>query len=182
MTAFVSLHNGFFGRLDRASELVLPTLARLTFAAVLLLYFWQSAVTKLGDGAWGLFFLSDGAYVQIFPRAMAAAGYDSSQLGGFHWLVAFLGMTAEFVLPALIVIGLFSRLSALGMIGFVVMQSLTDVLGHGLADPATLGAWFDRFPAAPILDQRLLWSALLLIVVFKGAGPLSADRLLTRLA
>jgi putative oxidoreductase len=55
---------------------LLPLLARLVFAAVLLLFFWRSAMTKLGGGLAGLFQPSDGAYVQIFPRAMEAAGYQ----------------------------------------------------------------------------------------------------------
>jgi putative oxidoreductase len=65
------------------------------------------------------------------------------------------------------------------MIGFVVVQSLTDLFGHGgINDPATLGAWFDGAPDGVILDQRMLWIFLLLVLVFKGAGPLSLDRLL----
>jgi len=61
------------------------------------------------------------------------------------------------------------------MVGFVVVQSLTDLYGHSSA----LGAWFDRFPDAHILDQRALWVFLLLVLVVKGAGPLSLDRLIT---
>ena len=38
--------------LDRADWL-LPTLARVVFVGVLLLYFWVSALTKLGDGVGG---------------------------------------------------------------------------------------------------------------------------------
>ncbi|HCQ66032.1 MAG TPA: hypothetical protein DIU07_13175, partial [Rhodobacteraceae bacterium] len=86
---------------------------------------------------------------------------------------------AEFILPALILVGLLTRLAALGMIGFVVLQSLTDIVGHA-ADPGTIGAWFDRLPDSVILDQRLLWVFVLLTLVLKGAGPLSLDRLIDR--
>jgi len=181
MTALISLHNTLFGWLDRASGIILPTLARFTFAAVMLAYFWKSAVTKLGSGLFGIFSPSDGAYVQIFPRAMEAVGYDSSQLGLFHWLVALAGTWAEFILPALILVGLFSRLAAIGMIGFVFVQSATDVVGHGATDVKTLGAWFDGVPDSVILDQRLLWVTVLAIIVVKGAGPISLDRLMGRL-
>jgi len=166
-------------RLDTFGDAALPLLARFAFAAVLMLYYWASALTKVGDGLFGLFKPSLGAYAQIFPRAMEAAGYDAAQLGTFHWAVVTAGTLAEFILPALILVGLLTRLAALGMIGFVVVQSLTDIVGHA-ADPGTIGAWFDRLPDSVILDQRLLWVFVLLTLVLKGAGPLSLDRLIDR--
>ena len=48
MTALISLHNAIFDRIDR-QDWVLPTLARFLFAAVLLFYYWNSGLTKLGD-------------------------------------------------------------------------------------------------------------------------------------
>lgn len=182
MNALISLHNALFDWLDRQSGFILPTLARFTFAAVLLIYFWKSALTKVGSGLFGIFRPSDGAYVQIFPRAMEAVSYDSSQLGFFYWLVALAGTWAEFILPALILIGLFTRLASIGMIGFVILQSATDVIGHGGSDPKTLGAWFDGIPDSVIMDQRLMWITVLLIIVVKGAGPLSMDRIMGRLS
>jgi len=180
MTAVVSLYQTLAAKLNKA-EWVLPTLARFLFAALFLLYFWVSGLTKLGDGLLGVFSPSVGAYAQIFPRAMEAAGYDSSQLSLFHTWVVLAGTWAEFLLPFLIVIGLLTRLSALGMIGFVILQTLTDLYGHGAIEEAsTLGAWFDKAPDAVILDQRALWVFLLLVLVVKGAGPLSVDRLLLR--
>ena len=163
--------------INRFGDEALPILARLTFAGVLVMYYWNSGLTKLGDGILGIFSPSLGAYAQIFPKAMEAVGFDVSQLGIFHWAVVTAGTIAEFVLPFLIIIGLLTRLSALGMIGFIVMQSLTDLYGHGgLAHEGTLGAWFDRLPDALILDQRAFWVLCLLILVFKGAGSLSIDR------
>ncbi len=49
------------------------------------------------------------------------------------------------------------------MIGFIVVQSVTNIFGHDLA--ATSGAL--------ILDQRAFW---VLTLVAIGAGPLSPDR------
>lgn len=161
--------------LDRAGDRVLPSLARLVFAAVLLGYFWSSALTKFD----GVFTPSSGAFAQIYPRAFEAVGYDASQIGLIPHLVVLLGAWAEIALPLLVTLGLFTRVAALGMIGFVVMQSLTDIVGHK-ADPATIGAWFDRASDAAILDQRVLWAMILLVLVFKGAGPWSLDRLLRR--
>jgi putative oxidoreductase len=181
MNILISLHDIFFSMLERLARPVLPSLARLVFAGVLLGYYWASALTKMGDGLLGLFRPSLGAYAQIFPRQMEAVGYDLSQMTIFHWLVVEAGMLAEFILPALIVIGLFSRLASLGMIGFILVQSLTDIVGHQV-DVATRGAWFDPIPDALVVDQRAFWILTLLIVVFLGAGPLSADRLLRRQA
>lgn len=174
MMALITLHNRLFANLEKLSAFLLPTLARLVFAGVLCGYFWTSARTKLGDS---LFKVSDGAYAQIFPKAFEAAGYDAGQLGVWHWLVVLAGTYAEFLLPLLIVIGLLTRLSALGMIGFIIVQSLTDIFGHGAAGD-TVGRWFDRAPDALIVDQRAFWILLLVILVVKGAGPISADRAL----
>jgi putative oxidoreductase len=168
-------------RLDAASAWFLPSLARLAFAATLAGYFWASARTKLGEGPLGFLMPGLNAYAQIFPRATEAAGYDASQLTLFHWAVATAGTLAELVLPALIVAGLATRLAAAGMIGFVLMQSLTDIYGH-TADARAIGAWFDRVPDSLILDQRLLWMLLFAVLLTRGAGPVSLDALLARLA
>lgn len=169
--------------INRWGDEVLPLLARLVFAGVLLIYYWNSGMTKVGDGLFGVFNPSLGAYAQIFPKQMEAVGYDVSQLGMFHSAVVVAGTLAEFILPLLILIGLMTRLAALGMIGFVVVQSLTDLYGHGgIAHVETFGAWFDGASDALILDQRAFWVLGLLILFFKGAGALSVDRLLFKSA
>ncbi len=164
--------------IEAAAPAILTTAARLVFAGVLLMYFWQSGTTKVGEGVLGIFQPGPGAYIQIFPKAVEAAGYDVSQLGVWHWLVVVSGTIAEFVLPLLIVLGLLTRLAAAGMIGFVFVQSLTDLYGHGGLANGTLGAWFDKASDALIADQRAFWVLLLAILVLRGAGPLSLDRLL----
>ncbi len=166
----------FIAQIDRFAPPTLATLARFTFAAVLAGYYWASGLTKI-DG----FGLSLNGYAQIFPKAMEAVSYDVSALGPFHALVVAAGTAAEFLLPALLILGLATRPAALGMIGFVLVQTATDLWGHGaLGQPETLGAWFDRVPDSLIADQRLLWIALLCVPVFHGAGPLSLDRLIAR--
>ena len=174
MSAVFRLYDQGVANLARQSGWLLPSLARLIFAAVLAGYFWSSAATKFdGDP----FSLSAGAFAQIFPMQFEAVGYQASNLGPLYHLIALAGAWAEAVLPLLLVLGLFTRLAALGMIGFIVVQSLTDVFGH-MAGPETLGAWFDAGSNALILDQRALWVMLLAVLVFKGAGPLSMDRAL----
>lgn len=166
----MTLYRDLAAALDRQADWLLPTLARVVFAGVLFGYFWASALTKFD----GPFSPSVGAYAQIFPKAFEAVGYDPSGLSLWHSLVVLAGGYAEFVLPVLIVLGLLTRLAALGMMGFVLVQSLTDIMGHG----ASAGAWFDRASDALILDQRALWFLLLAVLLCKGAGPLSADRYL----
>jgi putative oxidoreductase len=156
--------------LDRLGDWLLPLTARLIFAGVLFGYFLASALTKLD----GPFSPSIGAYAQIFPKLFEAVGYDAGQLGLWQHLVVLAGAWAEIVLPILIVAGLLTRLAALGMAGFVLVQSLTDVFGHG----AAWGAWFDRASDSAILDQRALWMLLFLVLILKGGGPISADHLL----
>lgn len=173
MNALISLHNAVFARFERLAPTVLPTLARLVFAGVLLRYFWVSAGTKLST--WTT--LDFGSYAQIFPKKFEAAGYDPSAMGAYEKLVVYAGTYAEYILPLLIVIGLLTRLAALGMIGFVVVQSLTDIVGHN-ADAATIGTWFDKASDALIVDQRAFWVFLLLYLAMRGAGPLSVDRFL----
>jgi len=172
----IAIYDRITRLLNASSDVVLPTLARFVFAATLLFYFWNSAGTKWEGTP---FSPSLGGYAQIFPKAMEAAGYDASQLGIFHWAVVTAGTFAEYILPLLIVIGLLTRFAALGMVGFVVVQSLTDLFGHGgIAHIETLGKWFDGLPDSAILDQRAFWMLAFITLAIKGAGPLSVDRIL----
>ncbi len=177
MEFLINLHDRFFAGVSKLlSPWFLPTAARFSFASILLLFFWNSGKTKIGDG---IFSPSVGAYAQIFPKKLEAFGYDTSAMSGLDTLIVLLGTYAEFVLPALIAIGLLTRLASVGMIGFIVVMSVVDITGHD-ADASTIGQMFDRLPYGLILDQRMLWVFLLLVLIVKGAGPISADYLLRR--
>ncbi|MCV6584054.1 MAG: DoxX family membrane protein [Marinibacterium sp.] len=165
----ISAHNEIFDRIDKKSDLIIPTLARLVFFAVLFFYYWNSAMLKI-DGS--IFSPSAGAFGQIFPKAAEAVLYDVSQMTIFQRIVIFFGTVAEFVLPVLLLVGLFTRLASIGMIGFIFVQTLVDVTGHGVA----LGKLFDN--PQMLIDQRTMWVFLFLVLIIKGAGPLSLDRLL----
>ena len=174
-----ALHERVFGAIQRGTEDWLPgLLARLVFASVLFTYYLNSAQTKVGEGIAGFFQPTPGAYIQIlgFP-ALDAAGGDPAALPLLSKLIVFAGTYAEFALPILLVIGLFSRIAALGMIAFIAVQSWVDVTLHEL-DEKSVGAAFDRFPDAIIMDQRLLWLFPLAYVVLRGPGLVSLDRLL----
>jgi putative oxidoreductase len=177
MNKLLNLYDRIFTIIaDAAGNWFLPTLARFAFAAVLLKYFWGSAMTKLGGGIGGLFNLDPNGYVQIFPKKMEMLGYDPAGLGFIYKFIAVVGTWSEFILPALILVGLFTRLAALGMIGFVTVQTYVDVSAHG----AELGSWFNNVSEDLIADQRLLWFVLFATLIIKGAGPISLDRLMNR--
>ncbi|WP_412555011.1 DoxX family protein [Shimia sp. MIT1388] len=170
MSNLIALYQDLIDRLDRLDWLV-PTLARLTFLMVLFFYFWNSAMLKI-DGS--IFSPSAGAFGQIFPKAAEAVVWDVTQMTVFQRLVILAGTIAEFVLPVLIILGLLTRLAAIGMIGFVAVQTIVDVTGHGVA----LGSLFDS--AQALIDQRMMWVFLFAVLVLKGAGPISIDAIFKR--
>ncbi|MEM9754723.1 MAG: DoxX family membrane protein, partial [Pseudomonadota bacterium] len=132
MTALARLTRALDTKVDNiAGWIVMPTLARFAFAAVLLTYFWRSANTKIGDSFFSIDF---GAYAQVLPRVFENVGFDASQIGFVGRAVVAVGTYSEFILPALIVVGLLTRLAALGMIGFVFVQSYVDLFGHNAWD------------------------------------------------
>jgi putative oxidoreductase len=180
ISSFINLHNTTFSALERGTRDWLPGLfARFAFASVLALYFWTSFQTKIGSGFFGFLTINDAAYYQILPSIAEASGYDISKIAAFPWaLIVRAGTYAEFLLPLLIILGLFTRLAALGMIGFIIVQSFVDVNFHDIGAEAT-GAMFDRFPDAIIFDQRLLWIVPLVSLVICGAGSVSIDRTLS---
>ena len=85
MTRLLSLYDAAARACEAAAPWLIPSLARLVFAGVLLMYYLNSGLSKFGEGVLGLFRPDAGAYVTIFPKAMEAANYDVSQLTVFHW-------------------------------------------------------------------------------------------------
>ncbi|MCF3640351.1 DoxX family protein [Rhizobium sp. TRM95111] len=177
----IAFHDGLFDLVDRMTRgWFLPLFARFVFLAVLYLYYLNSALTKVGDGLLGFFTVAPGAYYQIALPAVDAAGGDPSAVPFLPWgLIVVLGTYSEFLLPILIVAGLATRLAAVGMIGFIAVQTLVDITVHAV-DAATIGALFDRFPDSLIADQRLLWIFPLIYLALNGGGSLSLDHLLGR--
>lgn len=172
------LHRYIFGSIQNNLQSWFPGfLARLTFASVLFFYFLNSAKTKVGEGLAGFTQVQDGAYFQIMPKVVEQFNYDASQVPFFPYqLIVYIGTYAEFILPVLIIAGLFTRIAALGMIIFVFVQSYVDITAHDL-DEATIGSFFDRVPDAAVVDQRALWVFLLMYLFIYGAGKLSLDHL-----
>ncbi|WEK28911.1 MAG: DoxX family protein [Candidatus Pseudomonas phytovorans] len=72
------------------------------------------------------------------------------------WLAAHLATYAEHLFPLLLVLGLFTRLSALALLG---MTTVIEVFVYP-----------DAWPT------HLTWAGLLLLLIARGAGALSLDR------
>ncbi|PLW79015.1 DoxX family protein [Cohaesibacter celericrescens] len=175
------LHSSLFDGLSRLLDgWFLGLTARFIFSSVLMFYFFNSALTKIGDGIFGIFNPSVGAYAQILPPIIEAVGYDASQIAFFPWtLIVILGTAAEFILPVLIFLGLGTRLASVAFIGFILVMTFVDINFHAV-DASTIGRMFDRIHNSEILDQRLLWLFPLLFLIVKGPGKLSFDHLLRR--
>lgn len=178
----VRLYTAAFGGLQRiTSGWFLELAARLTFASVLLIYFYNSGLTKLGEGILGVFSPSTGAYAQILPAMMEQVSYDTGQIAFIPYgLIVLLGTWGEFLLPAMVVLGLFTRAASLGMIVFILVMTYVDITGHFL-DAETIGAFFDGKSNSLIADQRLLWVTVLLVPLLKGGGLVSLDAVLGRM-
>lgn len=173
------LHDRVFTGLETvAGSWFMGLAARLVFSSVLLAFFINSAMTKLGMGFPDMLIPAIGAYAQIVPPVAEAAGYDVSAIALFPWkLMVLAGTYAELLLPIMLLVGLFTRFTALSLIGFIVVMNFVDVQFHGL-DAKSIGMVFDRVQDAIIADQRLLWIFPLLYLTLKGAGPVSVDGLL----
>jgi putative oxidoreductase len=135
----------FVRRLNALGDLIpydLVALAARLFPAVV---FWQSGRTKVEGLAIkdSTYFLFQELYaLPLIPPAWAAV----------------MATVAEHLLPVLLVLGLLSRLSALGLL---VMTAVIQIF---------------VFPDAWVTHG--LWAAALLVVVARGPGRLSLDHLL----
>ena len=132
-------------RLNRTLAHLPPDLVRLALRLFPALVFLQSGRTKL-DGLTikpATYYLFEHEYaLPLIPPEVAAV----------------LATGAEHLLPALMIVGLFTRLSALGLIG---MTAVIQVFVYP-------GAWITHG----------LWASALLALVMLGPGRLSLDRAL----
>jgi len=131
-----------------AAKLLPPSLlllvARLGIAAV----FFMSGRTKIADGTW--LTLSDGAF-ELFRT-----DYKLPFISPIP--AAYAATTAEHLFPMLLVLGLFTRFSAAGLL---VMTSVIEIFVYP-----------DAWPT------HLSWAGLLLPLIALGGGKLSLDRVL----
>ena len=121
--------------------------ARLALASV----FWWSGRSKIEEGTWlsisdGTYFLFENEYTGVpLPPEFAAV----------------MATAAEHILPILLVVGLATRLSALGLF---MMTMVIQVF---------------VYPEA-FWSVHLLWFALAMVLITHGAGRLSLDHIIDR--
>ncbi len=178
---FEALHDLVFSTLQwLAGAWFLGLASRLVFSSVLLMYFFNSVRTKVGSGFPDFLIPGSGAYVQIIPVITEAAEYDTDLIALFPYgLIVYLGTYAEFILPVLILFGLFTRTASLAMLAFIAVMTYVDIAFHGVG-VETIGAVFDRVQDSAISDQRLLWALPLVYLMLQGPGSVSLDHLLGR--
>ena len=148
VTALQSRYDAITARLSgNLPESLVLAFVRVVLAGV----FWRSGRTKVVEGSW--FQLSDTTY-ELFRTEYAGVPLPPE-------FAAVIATTAEHALPALLLVGLFTRFSALGLLGM------------------TMVIQFFVYPDA-CGGEHSLWAALALILIVRGAGQFSFDALLTR--
>lgn len=137
--------NWVSGRLPESLALLL---VRVALAGI----FWRSARTKVEEGSW--FTISDTTYT-LFQEDYAGVPLLP------HDIAAVMATVGEHVFSILLVIGLFTRLSALGLFGM------------------TMVIQFFVFPDAwwPV---HIVWVSMQAILLVRGPGIFSLDHLAAR--
>lgn len=120
---------------------------RVAFAGI----FWRSARTKVDEGSW--LSISDTTYF-LFEEEYAGVPLPSD-------LAAQLATWSEHLFPILLVLGLFTRFSALALL---VMTLVIQFFVYP-------DAWW---------SVHAVWAALALILIVRGGGMLSLDALLLK--
>lgn len=131
----------------RIPEGLVLLLVRVSLAGV----FWRSGRTKIEEGS--LFSISENTYF-LFREEYMDVPLPSD-------LAAVLATFSEHLFPILLVLGLFTRLSALALLGMTLVIQI-------FVYPE---AWW------PV---HSLWAALALVLIVRGAGIVSLDEILTK--
>ena len=130
-----------------------PSLPLLLLRCALAVPFWRSGLTKWD----GFLRLSDNA-VLLFTEEFRLHLFGAAYAYPLPHLMAYLSATGEIVLPVLLVLGLCTRLSALGILAMTAIIQLT--IPDGWA------------------NFHLPWAAMALAIVTFGPGHLALDPLL----
>jgi putative oxidoreductase len=130
-----------YRQLDRVPYALLALPLRVAVAVI----FWNSAMTKLADWNAALFLFEDEYKVPLLPPEFAAN----------------LAFTIEITTSVLLVLGLFTRLAALVLLG---MTAVIEIFVYPQAWPT-----------------HIQWAAMLLVLLCRGAGTFSLDNLIQRL-
>ncbi|PAL19836.1 DoxX family protein [Sphingopyxis sp. GW247-27LB] len=144
-----------FAMYDRAVALAsnckLQNLTLLFTRIVLAGVFWRSGRTKVDEGSW--FLISDNTRF-LFQEEYKGVPLPSD-------LAAVMATVSEHLFPVLLVLGLFTRLSALALLGMTLVIQI-------FVYPE---AWW---------QVHSLWVAMALVLIVRGGGSISLDAPLVR--
>lgn len=132
---------GVFATLEATPPTLLQLLLRLGIAGV----FWTSGQVKIADWQSTLYLFREEYRVPLLPADIAAA----------------LAAAGELAFPVLLVFGLATRLSALGLLGMTATIQIFVYPGN----------WM----------EHLMWASILLVLITKGPGKLSLDHVISQL-
>jgi putative oxidoreductase len=133
----------------RYAEAIMLLCVRVALAGI----FWRSGRSKVEEGS--LMTVSENALYQFADDPFNKVPILNGDLG------AYVTTYAEHILPILIVLGLFTRIGALGLL---IMTFVIQIF---------------VFPEAAVWWQtHILWTALALVLIVRGGGILSADHFL----
>jgi putative oxidoreductase len=149
------LFGAAFEGANRAVRAVAPaSLAQLALRLALAVPFWRSGINKW-DGFLQLNEVAVLLFSSEFKLHLPGGPYPFPAPG----LMAFAAGSAEILLPVLLVLGLFTRLAALGLLAMTLVVQLTVP---------------DGWPV------HVTWAAMALAIMAWGAGRLSLDAWIER--
>jgi putative oxidoreductase len=128
-------------------DAVMLLFVRISLAGI----FWRSGRTKVDESSW--LSVSDTA-VFLFEEEYKGVPLPPE-------FAAYMATYAEHLFPLLLVVGLFTRLSALALLGMTMVIQI-------FVYPE---AWW---------SVHMIWVALALMLIVRGGGSLSLDALLTK--
>ena len=128
-------------------ESLMLLFVRISLAGI----FWRSGRTKVDEGSW--------LTISDTTKFLFQEDYKNVPLP--PELGAYMSTYAEHFFPILLVIGLFTRLSALALVGMTMVIQI-------FVFPE---AWW---------SVHMIWIALALTLIVRGGGPVSIDAILTR--
>lgn len=148
MNAITAPYNRFVATLSASwIDAVMLLFVRISLAGI----FWRSGRTKVDEGSW--LSVSDTA-IFLFEEEYKGVPLPPE-------FAAYMATYAEHLFPVFLVVGLFTRLSALALLGMTMVIQI-------FVYPE---AWW---------SVHMIWVALALVLILRGGGSLSLDQLLTR--
>jgi putative oxidoreductase len=132
---------GLRERLEAFPLGILLLMFRIGIASV----FWNSGLSKIASWQTTIVLFRDEYQVPLLPPELAAT----------------LASATELSMPVLLLLGLFTRLATLPLLGMVAVIEL--------------------FVYPDYWAQHLIWAAILLLLLTRGPGPFSLDRYLASL-